>query len=117
MSRSNNLGLSIAIALSILSASALSGERSNEALSFLGALQVNSLPFATKENQLAETSRPASTDRNPEVLNWIKPVRVMVDPDMGLEARRQAFIARVVADLSSKNPKDKLVLALKGDTQ
>ncbi len=117
MSRSNHLGLSIAIALSILSASALSGERSGEALSFLGALQVNSLPFATKENQLAETLRSASTGRNPEISNWIKPVHLMVDRDMSLEARRQAFIARVVADLSSKNPKGKLVLALTGDTQ
>ncbi|MFZ9128847.1 MAG: hypothetical protein ACO20O_07170 [Pseudomonadales bacterium] len=117
MSRARDLGLSIAIAFSILSASALSGEQSGDAFSFLGALQVKPLPFATAKTQLAETSRPASTGRKPEILNSINPVLARADRDISLEARRQAFIARVVGDLSSKSPKDKLALAVTGETQ
>ncbi|MFY9237475.1 MAG: hypothetical protein WAO78_01105 [Roseovarius sp.] len=117
MSRARDLGLAIAFAISILSASALSGEHSGEAFSFLGALQGKPLPFATADTQLAGILRSTSTGQKPEILNSIDTVYAKADRDISLVARRQAFIARVIGDLSSKNPKDKLLLAATGETQ
>lgn len=117
MSRARDIGLSIAIAFSILSASALSGEQSDEAFSFLSALHFKRVPFAPADIQPAGTSRLTFTGIRPEASNSIHLVRATADQDISLVARRQAFIARVVEDLSSKGPKDKLVLAVTGETE
>ena len=116
MSRARDIGLYTAIALSILSASSLSGAQSGDAFSFLGALRVKSLPFATAETHHAEISTPAATVVKPKIFRSIKPVHAGANQRISLVERRQAFIASVVRDLSSKGPKNELVLALKGET-
>lgn len=115
MRRANKLGLCVAIALSVGSASALSGEQHLKAMAFLDVFSVNSMPFATTERNQLATLKNYATARETAIVNPMTSVHAKVDPEMSLDVLRQAFITRVVADLSSENQKEKLGFAIEGD--
>ena len=101
MKRSTNLSLSIAMAISILSASSLSGDQAGDAFSFLDSYKLS----MAAQDRTAATDEPSSTwmEHADEGYVYTTKVSYLVrESDETLSARQDAFIAQIATKLQSE---------------
>lgn len=114
MNRSTSLSLSIAMAISILSASSLSGEQTDDVFSFFETFSRSTAARAQED----QTTAPVAKVSGHEAAQQLRPIKVahvVMEPNDSLAARREAFIARVVLQLQSDTSRQMAAHITKGD--